>query len=79
MSLQYERPPRGTTETDKACASGQVRIPGTNYNNAAFSRSSNEYVLAQEHKNQLPDVTCVRLGGVETSGAPSALCFPLFL
>lgn len=74
MSLQYERPPRGTTETDKACASGQVRIPGTNYNNAAFSRSSNEYVLAQEHKNQPPDVTGVRLGGAETPSASSTVC-----
>ena len=79
MSLQYERPAEGPPETDNTCASGRVRIPGTSYNNPAFSRSSNEYVLAQEHKNQPPAVTCVRLGGAETPGAPSAVCLPLFI
>lgn len=46
LSLQYERPPEGPPETDNACASGRVLIPGTKSNNPAFSRSSNEYVLA---------------------------------
>jgi len=46
MSLQYERPAEGPPETDNTCASGRVGIPGTSYNNPAFSRSSNEYVLA---------------------------------